>query len=115
MNGIDSFFHHVLTWTGTYNESGGWYGFWSGFAGGFGILTILVVGYRKINCHTQRCWRIGHHDLVVKHSDADPGTTYRVCRHCHPEIRGRRFSRADLRAIHGAHLADQTATTTGRA
>ena len=92
MNGIDSFFHHVLTWTGTYNESGGWYGFWSGFAGGFGILTILVVGYRKINCHTQRCWRIGHHDLVVKHSDADPGTTYRVCRHCHPEIRGRRFS-----------------------
>ena len=77
MNGIDSFFHHVLTWTGTFNESGGWYGFWSGFAGGFGILTILVVGYRKINCHTQRCWRIGHHDLVVKHSDTDPGTTYR--------------------------------------
>ena len=112
MNGIDSFFHHVLTWTGTFNESGGWYGFWSGFAGGFGILTILVVGYRKINCHTQRCWRIGHHDLVVKHSDTDPGTTYRVCRHCHPEIKGRRFSRAELRSMHGAHLADQTATTT---
>ena len=95
MNGIDSFFHHVLTWTGTFNESGGWYGFWSGFAGGFGILTILVVGYRKINCHTQRCWRIGHHDLVVKHSETDPGTTYRVCRHCHPEIKGRRFSRGN--------------------
>jgi hypothetical protein len=97
MNGIDSFFHHLLTWTGTFNESGGWYGFWSGFAGGFGILTILVVGYRKINCHTQRCWRIGHH----------------VCRHCHPEIKGRRFSRAELRAMHGAHLADRTATTAG--
>jgi hypothetical protein len=111
MNGIDSFFHHVLVWTGTFNESGGWYGFWSGFAGGFGILTILVVGYRKINCHTQRCWRIGHHDLVVKHSDTDPGTTYRVCRHCHPEIKGRRFSRAELRAMNGAHLADHTAAT----
>ena len=87
MNGIDSFFHHVLTWTGTFNESGGWYGFWSGFAGGFGILTILVVGYRKINCHTQRCWRIGHHDLVVKHSDTDPGTTYRVAAIATPKSR----------------------------
>jgi hypothetical protein len=28
----------------------------------------VIIGYRKINCHTQKCWRIGHHDLVVKHS-----------------------------------------------
>jgi hypothetical protein len=109
MHGIDSFFHNVFVWTGTYNESGGWYGFWSGFAGGFGILAIFVVGYRKINCHTQRCWRIGHHDLTVKQSDTDPGTTYRVCRHCHPEIKGQRFSRAELHAMHNEHVKDQAA------
>jgi len=72
MHGFDSFLHHAFAWTGTFNESGGWYGFWSGFAGGFGILTIVIIGYRKINCHTQKCWRIGHHDLVVKHSPTDP-------------------------------------------
>ena len=73
MHGFDSFFHHLFGWTGTFNEPGSWYGFWSGFAGGFGILTIIIIGYRKINCHTQRCWRIGHHELTVKHSPTDPG------------------------------------------
>jgi hypothetical protein len=108
MHGFDSFLHHAFAWTGTFNEAGGWYGFWSGFAGGFGILTIVIIGYRKINCHTQKCWRIGHHDLVVKHSDTDPGTTYRVCRHCHPEIQGKRFSREELHQMHRDHVQGST-------
>lgn len=108
MHGFDSFFHHIFGWTGTFDEAGSWYGFWSGFAGGFGILTIVIIGYRKINCHTQKCWRIGHHDLVVKHSDTDPGTTYRVCRHCHPEIQGKRFSREELHQMHRDHVEGST-------
>ncbi|HEY2213745.1 MAG TPA: hypothetical protein VGH31_01725 [Acidimicrobiales bacterium] len=40
----------------------------------------------------------------MKHSDADPGTTYRVCAHCHPEIKGRRFSREELNVLHRAHV-----------
>jgi len=109
VHGVYAFFHHLLSWTGMYNESGSWYGFWSGFCGGFGILAIFTVGYRKINCHTKGCWRIGHHELTVKHSATDPGTTYRVCRHCHPEIKGKRFSRAELHQLHHAHTRDLAA------
>jgi len=47
MHGFDSFLHHAFAWTGTFNESGGWYGFWSGFAGGFGILTIVIIGIER--------------------------------------------------------------------
>jgi hypothetical protein len=71
-------------------------------------LTIVIIGYRKINCHTQKCWRIGHHDLVVKHSPDDPGTTYRVCRHCHPEIQGKRFSREEMHQMHRSHVEGST-------
>ena len=30
MHGFDSFLHHIFGWTGTFNEPGSWYGFWSG-------------------------------------------------------------------------------------
>lgn len=108
MHGFDTFFHHALAWTGMFNEAGGWYGFWSGFCGGFGILAGFVIVYRKLNCHTQRCWRIGHHELVVKHSPTDPGTMYRVCRHCHPEIQGKRFNRKELEKLHRDQVDSQS-------
>jgi hypothetical protein len=110
MHGLEHVLRFLFGWTGTWNEAGPAYGFWSGFCGGFGILAIFSMAYRKLNCHTNRCWRIGHHELIVKHSDTDPGTTYRVCRHCHPEIRGRRFSKDELHTMHQAHKDDLLAT-----
>jgi len=52
MHGFDSFLHHAFAWTGTFNESGGWYGFWSGFAAD-SHSDDCHYRYRKINCHTQ--------------------------------------------------------------
>lgn len=104
------FEHWAAIHTGTLNESGPYYGFWSGFGSDLGEATLIatvatgaIAGYRKINCHTKGCWRIGHHELVVKHSDTDPGTVYKVCRHCHPEIQGKRFSRGEIHAMHVDH------------
>lgn len=69
--------------TGTVNEPGPYYGFWSGFGSDIGESTLFVgmIGlYRKFNCHSKGCWRLAHHDY-----DLD-GVTYRVCRVCHPGI-----------------------------
>ena len=67
---------HIL---GLDNAAGGWYLFWSGFAGDLGYLTIIGAGYaflRRNNCHVHRCWRIGR--LPV------PGQPWHVCRRHHP-------------------------------
>lgn len=69
--------------TGTSNESGPYYGFWSGFGSDLGEVTlfgVIIAGYRKINCHSKGCWRIGHHD------HEQDGVTYKLCRICHPGI-----------------------------
>lgn len=59
-------------------QDGQWYAFWSSFGGDLAYLGIFVVLYRKINCHTQGCWRIGHHRI--------DGTPFTVCRKHHPDI-----------------------------
>ena len=76
--------HQVLNWlywhTGT-NGSGPWYGFWSGFGSDLGegsLLLGVVALYKKHNCHTRRCLRIGKHPV--------DGTPYIVCAKCHPDI-----------------------------
>jgi hypothetical protein len=62
-----------------------YYNFWSGFGSDLGEATLIsavaigvYTGVRKVNCHTKRCWRIGHHPL--------DGTPYILCRHHHPEV-----------------------------
>ena len=52
--------------TGTINESGPYYGFWSGFGSDleeFGILGAIGAGIyqliKKYNCHEPGCWRVG--------------------------------------------------------
>ncbi len=54
--------------TGTINESGPYYGFWSGFGSDleeFGILGGIAAGVyqlvKKHNCHEPGCWRVGQY------------------------------------------------------
>jgi hypothetical protein len=65
-----------------------YYNFWSGFGSDLGEATLIsavcvgvYTGVRKVNCHTKRCWRIGHHPL--------DGTPYILCRHHHPSVPNR--------------------------
>jgi hypothetical protein len=78
-------FDPVRHWTaihiGSINESGPFYGFWSGFGSDiseFAIALGIYTGVRKVNCHSRRCWRIGHHPL--------DGTPYHLCRVHHPDV-----------------------------
>lgn len=58
-----------------------WYVFWSGFGSCLTEFAIIGVVFRKINCHTRGCWRIGHHHIE--------GTPYTVCRRHHPDVPNR--------------------------
>jgi hypothetical protein len=56
--------HWLAIHTGTDNEPGGYYGFWSGFGSDIAEVSLLgaVLGiWHKHNCHTKGCWRIGKH------------------------------------------------------
>ncbi len=54
---------HVL---GLDNGSGPWYLFWSGFGSDLSEITglgaVAYIFWRKHNCHTPGCWRIGRHE-----------------------------------------------------
>jgi hypothetical protein len=78
-------FDPIRHWTaihiGSINESGPWYGFWSGFGSDIseGAIAVgLYTGIRKVNCHSRMCWRIGHHPLE--------GTPYHLCKVHHPDV-----------------------------
>lgn len=80
-------FFEVWDWflqvTGTANTSGKWYGFFSGFGSDIGEATIfgaVVAGYRKVNCHSKGCWRIGHFE------HEHDGQKIKLCRRCHPAM-----------------------------
>jgi hypothetical protein len=77
--------HWLAVHTGTVNEPGGYYGFWSGFGSDLGELTLVTAfvaglygAFSKINCHAPGCPRIGKHDVV--------DTPYRLCRRHHPDV-----------------------------
>jgi hypothetical protein len=75
----------IAVHTGTDNEPGPFYGFWSGFGSDLGEYA-LVVGlagnvtllWRKHTCHyAWWCWRHPHHQLE--------GTPFLLCEHHHPD------------------------------
>jgi hypothetical protein len=73
--------HWTAIHIGSVNESGPFYGFWSGFGSDiseFAIAVGIYTGVRKVNCHSWRCWRIGHHPLE--------GTPYHLCKFHHPDV-----------------------------
>lgn len=97
-----------LHYTGANNESGAWYGFWSGFGSDVGEITLvgaLVGVYRKNACHELRCWRLGHHPVQ--------GTPYKACRRHHPGLPDKPRRGEIARAWHAARKQRVTNSTGG--
>lgn len=102
------FYHAIRYWlayhTGSENTPGSPpnYNFFSGFGSDLQEITLLAgfaVLYRKVNCHTAGCWRIGMHHVA--------DGQYVVCRKHHGEITGhshRKLSVDFMRRQHREHL-----------
>jgi hypothetical protein len=87
--------HWLAVHTGTVNEPGPYYGFFSGFGSDLGELALLGAVfhlYWRYTCHEPRCWRPGH--LM-----ADGHT--RACWRHHPDGRPRP---GHVRRAHERHL-----------
>src|SRR5580704_11426492 len=71
--------------TGTVNEPGPYYGFWSGFGSDIGEAAMVtgVIGlYKKHNCHVKGCPWLGHFKFTDKSTDTD----YFLCKKHHPHV-----------------------------
>jgi hypothetical protein len=75
--------HWLWIHTGTGNEPGSYYGFWSGFGSDLGEYVIVVGLFaglwhslRVHNCEVHGCWRLRRHKSAAGHL---------VCRKHHPD------------------------------
>ena len=100
--------HWLGVHTGTVNESGPYYGFWSGFGSDlaeFAIIGTIATGVyqlvRKYNCHQPGCWRVGNHPAA--------GGQFMLCYRHHPDFQGRRPTADAIARLHREHLARQAA------
>jgi len=91
--------HWLAIHTGTVNEPGPYYGFWSGFGSDiaeFGILGAIGTGVyqmvKKYNCHQPGCWRVGTHPAA--------GGQFLLCYHHHPDYAGRKPTRELIERLH---------------
>jgi hypothetical protein len=82
--------HWLAVHTGTVNEPGPYYGFWSGFGSDLGEITLIgvILGalgtwYRRNNCHIDRCRRLSHRQVSGLDEHGQP-VTFHVCRRHHP-------------------------------
>jgi hypothetical protein len=92
----DAFWHWFEVHTGTVNESGPYYGFWSGFGSDIGEATLVVgvaAAWRHHNCHVKGCPRLGR---------PVEGTPYIACPKHHPAHEGKKRA-VSLSTIHLAH------------
>ena len=94
--------------TGTVNESGPYYGFWSGFGSDlaeFGIIGAISTAayqlFKKYNCHEPGCWRVGSHPAA--------GGQFSLCYRHHPDYRGKKPTHELIERLHQEHLARQAA------
>jgi hypothetical protein len=90
------YFHWFEVHSGTVNESGPYYGFWSGFGSDLGEATIvvgIVATWRHHNCHVKGCARLGRQVA---------GTPYLACPKHHPDHKGYKRG-VSLDELHGAH------------
>lgn len=86
--------HWVEVHTGTVNESGPYYGFFSGFGSDIGEVTLIagvIALYRQHNCHQPGCWRLAKHETAEG---------YKLCKKCV----GCSKEELDLHEIHPDHL-----------
>ena len=84
---VHTYLLHPLTGSG--------YQWWSGAGSDLGEITILgalLVGLRKVNCQSPRCWRIGHHRTA--------DGLHHLCAVHHPDLPGRRLSLAEIHLRH---------------
>ena len=92
----DALWHWFEVHTGTVNESGPYYGFWSGFGSDIGEATLVVgvaAAWRHHTCHVKGCPHLGR---------AVEGTPYLACPKHHPDHEGKKRS-VSLATIHLAH------------
>jgi hypothetical protein len=100
--------HWLAVHTGTINEPGPYYGFWSGFGSDlaeFGILGAIATGVyqlvKKYNCHEPSCWRVGTHPAA--------GGQFLLCYRHHPEYKGKRPTHEMIERLHREHITQQAA------
>jgi hypothetical protein len=100
--------HWLQVHTGTINEPGPYYGFWSGFGSDLAEFSILgAIGtavyqlVKKYNCHEPGCWRIGNHPAA--------GGQFLLCYRHHPDYQGRRPTHEVIERLHRQHQEQQAA------
>jgi hypothetical protein len=100
--------HWLAVHTGTVNEPGPYYGFWSGFGSDLAEISILgAIGtgvyqlVKKYNCHEPGCWRVGTHPAA--------GGQFLLCYHHHPDFRGKKPTHELIERLHAQHVAQQAA------
>jgi hypothetical protein len=89
----------ITYWTGQDAETGGKYGFWSGFGGSMPDILLITGGlaaWWHLSCHRSGCWLPGSH----RSGDG----SIRVCRFHHPDIRGRKLTGEVIQELHELHL-----------
>ena len=103
--------HWLQIHTGTINESGPYYGFWSGFGSDleeFGILGAVGAAIyqlvKKYNCHEPGCWRVGQHPAA--------GGQFLLCYHHHPDYQGKKPTHELIERLHREHRERQEAIHT---
>ena len=95
---MTAIWHWILNVTGDNTGGTRWNLAWSGFlsAGviGGGLLTSVIQHARSINCHAKGCWHIGTHPYEKD------GVTHKLCRRCHPALRGQHHTKEMFRVHH---------------
>jgi hypothetical protein len=102
------FGHWLQVHTGTVNEPGPYYGFWSGFGSDleeFGILGAVGAGIyslvKRYNCHEPGCWRVGNHRAA--------GGQFSLCYRHHPDFQGKKPTHELIERLHREHVERQAA------
>jgi len=100
--------HWLEVHTGTVNEPGPYYGFWSGFGSDlteFAIIGTIATGvyqlFKKYNCHEPGCWRVGTHPAA--------GGQFSLCYRHHPDYQGKKPTGELIQRLHREHLERQAA------
>jgi hypothetical protein len=104
-------FNWIEVHTGTVNESGPYYGFWSGFGSDLGEVTLVAAvlagvygAYRRHNCQDPKCWRLGKHP--------SEGGTFIFCHHHHPDLSYAAGRKMTLIEMHEHHHESRKRHTT---
>jgi hypothetical protein len=90
--------HWLAVHSGTVDEPGPYYGFWSGIGSDIGELALvggMATLVRHRNCEVHGCWRLGRHQTAAGH---------RVCRRHHP---AGHLTAGDVHAAHRQAIQEQ--------